>query len=107
MGGTCSLPNNIDGGELSLMNSNVLYNFLPPLPTDTDIPSPYAEFNIQSAYYDEQSLIHSFANSRQPLFLSLNTQSLLSKHENIKTLISLLSDRNLYIDILALQETPN
>jgi hypothetical protein len=87
------------------MNSNVLYNFLPPLPTDTDIPSPYAEFNIQSAYYDEQSLIHSFANSRQPLFLSLNTQSLLSKHENIKTLISLLSDRNLYIDILALQET--
>jgi hypothetical protein len=37
--------------------------------------------------------------------MSINTQSLLSKHNNIKSMLSILSDQGLDIDILAIQET--
>ena len=101
------LPNIAGEGEGSLatLNNSLTYNLLPFIPTDTEIPSPYTLYNINSLYFDEQSISLTYSNSKQPLFLSLNTQSLLSKHESIKTFLFLLSKNGISIDILALQET--
>ena len=40
-------------------------------------------------YYSEHSFIQKFANSKQPLLISLNIQSLISKYQNLRTLIDL------------------
>ena len=90
------------------MNDEHRYNFLHTqdlTPDDNDIISPYVQYNITSPYYDMQTLSAKLANHTQPIFLSLNTQSLLSKHESIKILLSDLASKNIHIDILALQET--
>ena len=87
------------------LNSNNSYNFLCTVPTDSDVPSPYTQFNISSDYHDESSLSNYLSSSNTPIFLSLNTQSLLSKFEGIKQLFSALSSLNIHIDILALQVT--
>ena len=90
------------------MNDEHRYNFLHTqdlTPDDNDIISPYVQYNITSPYYDMQTLSAKLANHTQPIFLSLNTQSLLSKHESIKILLSDLASKNIHVDILALQET--
>ena len=94
------------GGDCLLrLNSNHNYDLLHSVHNDPDTPCPYTQYNISSPYHDENSLSNCFSNSKTPLFLSLNTQSLHSKCENIKTLFSLLSDLNICVDVLALQET--
>ncbi len=65
----------------------------------------YVQYNVSSPYYDTKSLITKYRQHNQPLFLSLNTQSLQSKHENIKILLTELASNNVHVDILALQET--
>jgi hypothetical protein len=100
-----ALPDTAGGGSLINLNSNNSFNFLNILPTDSDIPSPYTQFSINSDYHDESSLSNYLSNSNTPIFLSLNTQSLLSKFDSIKQLFSALSSLNIHIDILALQET--
>jgi len=72
---------------------------------ENDIISPYLQFNISSDYFDTNILIAKHKNHTQPLFVSLNTQSLQSKHESIKILLSELASHNVQVDILALQET--
>jgi hypothetical protein len=100
-----ALPDTVGGGgSLINLNSNNSFNFLNNLPTDSDIPSPYTQFNINSDYHDECSQSNYLSNSNTPIFLSL-TQSLLSKFESIKQLFSALSSLSIHIDILALQET--
>jgi exonuclease III len=99
---------NYDAGPLAALNSDIRYNFLPNLnntPDENDIISPYIQNNVSSPYFNTKSLISSYSQHKQPLFLSLNTQSLQSKHENIKILLAELASKNVHVDILALQET--
>ena len=93
---------------LLALNSNNNLNFLAtldPQPEDNDIISPYTQYKINSLYFDTNSLIQKNRNHCQPLFMSLNCQSLSSKHTSIKTLMKELANSNVHIDILALQET--
>ena len=46
-----------------------------------------------------------FANSTRPLFLNINIQSLNSKHEKLKNFILSLTNKNIQIDLISLQET--
>jgi len=90
------------------LNSNNKLNFLCTLdtqPDDNDIVSPYTQYTIDSKYFDTDSLIHKHSKHSQPLFMSLNCQSLASKHTNITTLLKELANNNIHVDILALQET--
>jgi hypothetical protein len=97
-----------DAGPLAALNSDIRHNFMPNLdntPDENDIISPYVQYNVSLPYFDTKSLISSYCQHKQPLFLSLNAQSLQSKHENIKILLAELANKNVHVDILALQET--
>jgi hypothetical protein len=65
------------------------------------------QYNVDSLYYDQPAFINKYKNHTQPLFISLNTQSLYSKHANLKSLLLDLRNSCVKIDILALQETWN
>ena len=65
------------------------------------IPVP----KIKSLYYDISSLEANFSNSSNLILASLNIQSLMSKHSDLKNFLLETSAKNIPIDILALQET--
>jgi hypothetical protein len=99
---------NYDAGPVLALKSDIRYCFLSTLDTsqdENDIISPYTLYKINSPYFDTHSLIAKHNKHRQPFFLSLNTQSLQSKHHNISLLLSELASKHIYVDILALQET--
>ena len=101
------LPNVQNGDPLDTLNSNVDLCFLSKFnnSNDSNVPNPYNEYKINSSYYDNETFTGKVSNSKQPLFLSVNVQSLYSKHENIKTFLSCLKNHNVDVDIVALQET--
>ncbi len=77
---------------------NLLYN-------DENLnDDPYSNINITSKFYDVNSLSQLCANG-QPIYLSLNIQSLNSKFEEFKQFIIELRQKNVNIDVIALQET--
>jgi hypothetical protein len=99
---------NYDAGPVLALNSDIRYCFLSTLDTsqdENDIISPYTLYKINSPYFDTHSLIAKHNKHKQPFFLSLNTQSLQSKHQNISLLLSELASKQINVDILALQET--
>jgi exonuclease III len=65
---------------------------------------PYSNFNIASKFHDLNSISHLCANG-QPIYISLNIQSLNSKFEEFKQFIIELQLKNVIIDVIALQET--
>ena len=54
---------------------------------NNDNDSPYNLYNIHSKYCDNPDFLKSFKNSKNNLLLSLNIQSLHSKHSNLKSFI--------------------
>jgi hypothetical protein len=68
----------------------------------TENPLPQTEFN--SYFHDTESFSNSFVNSRKPIYLNLNVQSLNSKHGNLKNFISELANKSVPIDLIAMQE---
>ncbi len=71
------------------LNSDNNYNFLSTIPTDSYVPtSPYTQFNITVTLtmMTKNSLSGYLSNSNTLIFLSLNSQSLLSKFDGIKQL---------------------
>ncbi len=72
-----------NAGALVALKSYVSYCFLSTLdktPEENNIISPFIQYNVNSPFFDTQSTIVKHSNHKQPLFLSLNTQSLQSKH---------------------------
>ena len=65
------------------------------------------ELTMDSFFYDSESFLNKFRNSDKPIFLNLNVQSLMSKHEKLKDFIVRLTNNGLQIDVIALQETWN
>ena len=55
-------------------------------------------------YYDERSFLDKFANNKNPLFLSLNIQSLQSKFFELSIFANILQNRHILFDITGLQE---
>ena len=93
--------------KTNLLNNNIdldLLHSLTHMNTDIDT-NIYTDTNINSAFYDTETFISKFKHSKSPLFLNLNTQSLMSKHEKLKNFILNLTNNGLVIDIIALQET--
>ena len=73
---------------------------------DPDInDSPYLNITISSLFHDPSSLINVYAGVNTPLFLSINIQSLHSKHESLLTEINTLLLNNINIQLIAIQET--
>jgi hypothetical protein len=75
------------------------------LPTTDLETDPIINSNVISSLYDMHTFCDKFSNSKQPIILSLNIQSLNAKYNNLCDLINQLSTKNVTIDIIALQET--
>ena len=92
------------------LNSENSLNFITQLssnndPNDPDDFNQYAELTIDSAFYDPSLFITKFSRSNRPLFLNINIQSLNSKYEKLKNFILSMTNNNIQIDLIALQET--
>jgi hypothetical protein len=72
---------------------------------DDENVSHFFQTDIGSLYFDIDTFSKSFKNSKNPIFLSLNIQSLNSKYEKLKVVMQTLQEANLPIDVLLLQET--
>jgi hypothetical protein len=96
------------GRELTVLNNELNLDFimtlnsLPNYDPDTCI---YENIMIDSSFYDVDSFTSKFKNSKQPIFLSVNIQSINAKNDNLKEIITKLNANNIPIEILALQET--
>ena len=62
---------------------------------DDENVSQFFQTRIQSSYHDVTSFKDQFNRSSNPLILSLNIQSLNSKYESLKSLVSDLLNTNL------------
>ena len=72
---------------------------------EPDDINQYTDLTVDSAFHDTNSIISKFSNSNRPLFLNINIQSLQSKHEKLKNFILTLVNKNVQVDLIALQET--
>ncbi len=65
----------------------------------------FFQTHVESSYHDVISFKNVFSRSGNPLILSLNIQSLNSKYESLKSLISDLLDAHVPLDLIIIQET--
>ncbi len=84
-------------------HSVLLNNFL----QTNDDTQTFTNVNISSLYHDINSLTTNYSNSKTPLILSLNIQSLQSKFNALVDFITQLETLSITIDVIALQETWN
>jgi hypothetical protein len=91
--------------NLTVLNSREDLNFLSGynrIYRDSEFnDDPYFGVNVSCEYYNVSTLSQ-FANG--PLFLSINIQSLMSKHEQLVEYIHELESANLSVDVIAVQE---
>jgi hypothetical protein len=101
---------NDNANLLTNLNNNNLYDLrhtVPMLFENDKWPNPYLHVNIDSKFYDCDMLKNSFTNYQHPIFMSINIQSLMSKHENLKNYVLDLVQNNVPIYVIALQEIWN
>jgi exonuclease III len=65
---------------------------------------PFFGVNLNSSFQDIESLADICKQSKRSIYLSLNVQSLMSKHEKLAMEISELEQKNVIIDVIAIQE---
>jgi exonuclease III len=66
---------------------------------------PYFGVEISSLYHDSTSISNVCAKFKSSVFLSINIQSLMSKHEQLVHELSDLEQKNVIVDVIAIQET--
>ena len=66
--------------------------------------NPFSNIITNCNYYDENSFVNSFSNSKYPLVLNLNIQYLNSKIEGLKAFLLSLECKNVIFDVISLQE---
>jgi Reverse transcriptase (RNA-dependent DNA polymerase) len=71
---------------------------------DDDWPNPYLEIKLNSEFFDSSSFIQKFKGCNFPLFISINVQSLMSKHSALSEFIVNLIQNDIPICAIALQE---
>jgi len=69
--------------------------------------SPYHGITVSSEFYDVHSFVNSALISGKTLYLSINIQSLQSKHEHLSSIICDLEKNGAHIEVIALQEIWN
>jgi len=66
---------------------------------------PYFGVTVNSSYHDVNSLSALCTRYKSPIYLSINIQSLMSKHENLTIELAELEKNNVCVDAIAIQET--
>ena len=66
--------------------------------------NPYLNINIDSNFFDQFTFTSHFSTTQLPIFLSLNIRSLQSNHLNLRTFITDMLNKNVLVEVIALQE---
>ena len=100
------MQNNMDIVTLNLMADLDFFSLYNQLYRDLDInDDPYYGLNVSSGFHDPVTLSNMCSNYKSSVFLSLNIQSLMSKYEQLVLEIAELEQKNIVVDVIALQET--
>ena len=96
-----------DPDHLGTLNSDNSLNLYHQLISniEPEETNQYTELTVDSAFHDTNSIIKKFSGSSRPLFLNINIQSLNSKYEKLKNFVLSLTNKNIQIDLISLQET--
>jgi hypothetical protein len=92
--------------QLAILNNNDydLRQAAQFLYENDDWPNPYLHVNIDSKFFDIESFCNKFSNHPNPVFLSINIQSLLSKFDNLKNFVSHVLKHKVPLVCIAVQE---
>ncbi len=66
---------------------------------------PYYGINLSSKFYDLDTLSSLCSKEKSAIYLSINIQSLMSKHEQLSMELNDLKQKNVNVDVIAIQET--
>ena len=93
----------------SLNSDPALYarNSLNNLIHEDEVIGQFFSTSVDSHYFDLNSFKTSFSQTKSPIYLSLNIQSLQSKFADLKHLVSEFLNDEVCIDLIILQETWN
>ena len=69
-----------------------------------DFPSPYEDIIIKHKYFDTPTFVNNFKHHNNPIFFSINIQSLLSKIHSLRDYVDNLSTNSVPILGIAVQE---
>jgi exonuclease III len=108
IGGGVGVPNTDQlltnlNNDLNLNASYLLNSYF----QDDENTQQFFKTNLSSCYFDMQSFSNTYQHCKEPLFISLNIQSLNSKFSELKSFIAELGKVNIFIDLIILQETWN
>jgi len=104
-GGGEGVPN--PGGLLDSLNSDPLLDATTSLNNlihDDEVIGQFFSKQVDSKYFDLNSFRDTFSKSKLPIILSLNIQSLQSKHADLKLFMSDLLSSEICIDLIIMQE---
>jgi hypothetical protein len=91
-----NLLNNNPSYDISTTMNNILHN--------EDTTNTFININLKTSFFDLENFISTYKKSKIPLFLSTNIQSLQSKFNELKILITHLLNNSIQIAVIALQE---
>jgi hypothetical protein len=77
------------------------------MPNYEQAENPLENIEFQSKFYDVEVFIETFKNTKLPIFINLNIQSLNAKYNKLNDLVNRLLQNKVPIQIIALQETWN
>jgi hypothetical protein len=69
--------------------------------------NPLENIEFQLKFYDVELFIKTFKNSKQPIFININVQSLNAKYNKLNGTVTRLLQNKVPVQIIALQETWN
>jgi hypothetical protein len=67
--------------------------------------SPYEDIEFDSKFYDLERFIANYKDTKSPIFLNLNVQSINAKHSKLNEIVNRLLQKKVPIQVIALQET--
>ena len=99
----------IDGGSLVDLNKKLNYdgkNFMNQFIIDDDNEvNIFAGLSLESSYFDLDAFKLRCRSENNPIILSLNVQSLLSKLNELNIFLNELSSNDIHVNVIAIQET--
>ena len=93
-----------DAAALDDLNSNLSLDLTNVLDTYFTLNEHADPPELKTKFYDSSSFINCFKSSSYPLFISLNIQSLMSKHQELCNFLDSIFEQEIRIDVIALQE---
>ena len=104
---TCMVTYDLnDPGELNKNLLLSLHNNLHTFYGNEADSNPYIDLNINAKYYDPDEFLSCFKHTVNPIFTSINIQSLLAKKQALTDVVNEYAINHVPVKVIAIQEVP-